>query len=344
MSDMVKWHDNPLADDGVIISSRVRLARNLRGYPFERRMGSEQTRAMLDEIKEKLIENGNVFDAKSVIEAEGANSVRYLHLLEKHILSLEFIRKKGLRAAAAAEDESYSIMINEEDHIRLQSVFPSEGLDEAYALADDLDNLVDERLEYAYDKNYGYLTSCPTNTGTGLRASYMLHIPMLESTKQMQGVVNALAKFGLTIRGIYGEGSEPQGSVYQVSNQVTLGKSEKEIMQSLKNLTQNIISQENALREKCTANSDYDFIDRIYRSYGILVNARKLDKNEAVSLLSNVRLGFLSGVLDAKRPSKTIYSTMIDIQPGNLSLLAGKQLTDDEGLLFRAEYIRKCFN
>ncbi|MDR2749674.1 MAG: ATP--guanido phosphotransferase, partial [Clostridiales bacterium] len=194
------------------------------------------------------------------------------------------------------------------------------------------------------DKDYGYLTSCPTNTGTGLRASFMIHLPMLEKTGHIKNVLNTVTKFGVTLRGIHGEGTEPLGHIFQVSNQVTMGKPETEIIGALKNVTAQIMQSENELRRKFFKEKKLDMVDRIYRSYGTLKHARTMSGKEAMELLSSVRLGYMLKILDEPKPNLTIYQIMMNIQRGSLIVAAKKDLTDLERDTARADYLRGVFS
>jgi protein arginine kinase len=202
-----------------------------------------------------------------------------------------------------------------------------------------MDDLIEESIDYAYDKDYGYLTSCPTNTGTGMRASYMLHLSALESAGRLRKLFTAMAKLGMTARGTYGEGSEPFGGIYQISNQTTIGKTEDEIIAAIKSVTAKLIEQENDAMDGLLSNNS-PLYDKIHRSYGLLKYARRIGSREAVSCLSDVRLGLISGRLQVERPKKTIYNIMIDIQPGGVSERAGHELDGGERDIARADYIR----
>ena len=338
-----KWYETQASDQDVVISSRVRLARNLRKYPFPTRLSDENATEMIHDVVSSIKNDRNAigyyFDG---IDMKGLSPMEQHSLLEKHIISPEFMNKTGEKALLLKDDESIGIMMNEEDHIRIQTIFPGETIDDGYDLADKVDNLIEEMLEYAYDKEFGYLTACPTNTGTGLRASMMLHIPVLEMSGQLMNIVQSITKFGLTVRGIYGEGSEPMGSIYQISNQVTLGKSEHEILSVLKSMTGQIIAQEKALQKRLLTDRSQELEDKIYRSFGTLAYAKKLTAKEAMSRLSDIRLGFNTGILHMPKPKETIYQMMMNVQPGNIQRLANKNLSELERDIFRARYIQDC--
>lgn len=234
-------------------------------------------------------------------------------------------------------------MLNEEDHLRIQSVAAGMDIDKAWDLADKIDDLLEESIEYAFDEQYGYLTSCPTNVGTGLRASYMIHIPALEATGQLQYMLQAISKLGMTVRGIYGEGTEALGSIYQISNQITLGQAEEDIIKNLKHITNQIIEQENKIRERFIKEQRMQIEDQLYRSYGILTNARVISGKEAMGLLSDIKLGYAMGLLEKTKPDMNIFQIMVYCQLGNLQKYIGRELSVSERDEARARFIRERF-
>lgn len=335
---MDKWYNESSVDDNVIISSRIRLARNLIKYPYYVKINEEESQLLKEDIYNAVANNsiGKEFD---FIEMSDKTSIEKLVLVEKHSISQSFLQTKTNSALLLKKDEKVSIMINEEDHVRLQCILQGDNIDEALNIANDIDDLIEESVDYAFDKEFGYLTSCPTNLGTGLRASYMIHMPMLSVSGQLQNIINAISKLGMTIRGVYGEGTEPIGDIYQISNQTTLGKSELEIIGNLKNITNQIIEKENTLRNGALEVSFKEWEDKAYRSYGILKYSKKMSSQEAMNLLSNVRLGFLMGLLKEKRPSINIYNIMMNIRSGNIQEMHNKALKESERDILRAEYL-----
>lgn len=231
-------------------------------------------------------------------------------------------------------------MINEEDHIRIQCLFPGLQLTEALEAANEIDDWLESNIEYAFDETHGYLTSCPTNVGTGLRASVMMHLPGLMLTQQLNRIIPAINQLGLVVRGIYGEGSEALGNIFQISNQITLGKSEMDIVEDLKSVVGQLISQERSAREALRKTSNIQLEDRVYRSYGILANCRIIETKEAARCLSDVRLGIDMGYI--KNVSRNILNElMIVTQPGFLQQYAGGQLRPNERDIRRAGLIRE---
>lgn len=323
----------------VVISTRIRLARNLKGYPFPCKLNMQGREEVIEKIRD-AVKNGNsvLADDFSFIKMSGLDPKQSVSLVEKRLVSPEFISDPEGRALLLSSDESLSIMINEEDHIRLQVITKGLSLEQAYDTADKLDTLLDERLEFAFDEKLGYLTQCPTNLGTGMRASVMLHLPALEKSKAVSRIAGSLSKLGLTIRGAHGEGTEPKGALYQLSNQVTLGISEKAAIENLKNITAQLVSQEEQARERLCGSIDVQ--DTISRSLGVLRSALVISHDEALQLLSNVRLGIVSGQLKGI-DTGIIDKLMTDVEPATLSVNAGKSLSPHDRDIERAKLIRK---
>jgi Arginine kinase len=251
----MKWYEEKIVDDGIVISSRVRLARNIKKYPFPQKISQQQSEKMIEELKGAVINERTPLGSQfKYVEVNKLSANEKRSMMESHIISPVMVDKVQNCGVLIKNDETVSIMLNEEDHIRIQTIFAGENIDKAWDLADKIDNLIEESVEYAFDEGCGYITSCPTNMGTGIRASVMIHVPALEGAGQMQNLVNALGKFGITVRGIYGEGTEPVGCIYQISNQITLGQSEDEIIKNLKNAVNFVKAQEIRFRENLVKN------------------------------------------------------------------------------------------
>lgn len=323
-----------------VISTRVRLARNLKDYPFPLKL-SEQGREKVIELVKKAISESNSAIANdfSFIKISDLDSRQSVSLVEKRLVSPEFISETKGRALLLSKDESVSIMLNEEDHIRLQVIKQGLSLEETYDEADRLDTLLDENLSFAFDEKLGYLTQCPTNLGTGMRASVMLHLPALEKSRAISRIAGNLSKLGLTIRGAHGEGTEPQGALYQLSNQVTLGISEKAAIENLKSITEQLVAQEEQARERLC--SSVEVQDTISRSLGILKYAKVITHEEALKLLSNVRLGIEAGQI-TEFDSAVIDKLMLDVEPATLSVTLGKSLSPYDRDIERAKLIKKA--
>lgn len=334
---MSKWYIESGSQPEAAVSTRVRLARNLADYPFPARLDDKGRQEVCRIVREAIM-NGNsaISDDFDYIDMSEIDDIKAGTLVERHLISPNFAqeRKGGL---LLMKDESVSIMICEEDHIRLQVMKSGLASEEAYQLADKIDTLLDSQLKFAYNDKLGYLTQCPTNLGTGMRASVMLHLPALEELGQIQQLANTVSRLGLALRGTYGEGSKAYGAFYQLSNQVTLGISEDAALKNLKSITEQIISQELGARKSLLSKTDLE--DKIYRSVGILSYARCMTTKEFMELISNVRLGKALGIIDIGYDK--INSLVLNAQPATLMLNAGKILTDSERDMVRAAYVRE---
>lgn len=324
--------------NNVVISTRVRLARNLAEFPFPCKLNDNSKERVIEKVKSAIKDsNSAVSNDFQFLDLEQMNEMQRLNLVEHHLVSPEFISNTKGRALLITKDNKISIMINEEDHLRIQVINKGFDLEETYFLADKVDTLLDENLKFAFNKKLGYLTQCPTNLGTGMRASVMLHLPALQKTRAIGRIAGNLSKLGLTIRGIYGEGSEPKGDMYQLSNQVTLGISEKAALENLKNITEQLVNQEKITRERLFKSIETK--DTVYRSMGILKYAKSISHDEAMQLLSNVRLGIVSGeITDVS--CETIDKLFTQIQPAGLMVKENKKLSPEERDIIRAELIQ----
>ncbi len=320
------------------VSTRIRLARNLANYPFPHRMTAEQKEAVVREVTDALFSAnktiGQTFHATKIADMPQAEA---LYLVEQHLISPEFAETPD---GVVLRDDSgtVSIMLNEEDHIRIQVVLPGAALDEAMETANRIDDLLDEKLRYAFDERLGYLTQCPTNLGTGLRASVMVHLPVLTDQRAIGSLSAALSKLGMTVRGIYGEGSEARGKMYQISNQVTLGLSEQEAVESLKTVVAQVMEQEAQAREKVFAASPAAF-DRVCRALGTLQYARLLSGEEFMELVSDVRMGLCAGALEGMTPGD-VDQLIAQAQPATILHRLGRNLSAQERDRERADFVR----
>ncbi len=324
--------------DAVIISSRVRLARNLKDYPFPNRMSDAQREEIADKVK-NLMCKGDFCGYKFLaVKMEDVNEFDRISMVERHLISPDFASGDKGKLLITTENEEISIMVGEEDHLRIQVILPTFEIEKAYEIADMLDTELDKNLRFAFDKRLGYLTQCPTNLGTGMRASIMMHLPALKESRTIARIANNLSKLGLVIRGAYGEDTESKGDMYQISNQVSLGISEKSAIENLKSITEQLVNSELKTRE--TMMQSFEYQDKIGRSYGILITARLISHKEAVKLLSNLRVGICEGLIDSVT-LETVDSLMLKIQPANLMRIKGTRLSPDERDRVRAEIIRE---
>ena len=321
-----------------VVSTRVRLARNLKGYPFPCRLPDAKAEQIVAQVDEAL--KGSELNFSRIDMSAASKAVR-VSLLERHLISPDFIRGKSGRAVFLSEDNTVSIMVNEEDHIRLQVILDGFQPDEAYRLADSVDDILSRKLRIAFDQKLGYLTQCPTNLGTGMRASVMLHLPALDMTGAVNRIGANLSKLGLTIRGLYGESSRPVGAYFQLSNQVTLGISEKSAIDNLRNITTQLITQEMKARESILSSIEVE--DKISRALGTLRSALIMDHSEAMTLLSLVRLGSASKKLTTLS-TDSIDKLTVEIQPASIMTKYGEDMTPRQRDIKRAEIIRERFN
>ncbi|MHA6253381.1 protein arginine kinase [Oceanobacillus sp. CAU 1775] len=334
------WMREEGSDNDIVLSSRIRLARNFADmtYPI---LGNETELTKVNEFMKEAYA-GQSFDQHKdfkYISMEDLSPIEKRMLIEKHLISpnLENFHES---AVLISENEQVSIMINEEDHLRIQLYFPGYQLTEGLEKAFELDDWIEEKVNYAFDEKAGYLTSCPTNVGTGMRASVMLHLPALVFTKQVNRMIPVINRLGLVVRGIYGEGSESLGNIFQVSNQITLGKSENDIVHDLESIVKQLLEQERLARRYIVNNLGLSLEDRIYRAYGVLQHSRIIDSTEAAKCISSVRLGIDLGIIE--NISKNILNElMVLTQPGFLQHYANKKLTARERDIFRATLIRE---
>ena len=340
LDDMVRRHGSWLeagVDEGPVVSSRVRLARNLSDFSFPGWASEQENFSVWDQVS-------NIFKSMSTpFIGWGMSDTPALDkeiLFERHLISQELAQQDDSCGVFVRSDECLAIMVNEEDHIRIQSLQPGLNLQGAWKAADEIDDQLEEQLTYAFSPKLGYLTSCPSNVGTGMRASVMLHLPGLVLMEEMEPVINGISKIGLAVRGMWGEGTEAAGNMFQISNQITLGRREDEIISHLEQIVLELIEHENNARIRLMNEKSIYVEDHVARAFGILSNARMIASGEALNLLSTLRLGVDLGMLDqfSRRELDTMF---ISIQPAHLQKLEGKELEPDDRDVVRAEMLRK---
>ncbi len=337
-----EWLNGTGPHANIVISSRIRLARNIERYKFISRMTDEDRLALLGYVKNNFDSNKNTPDFEFINIHELDPTDRQF-LLERHLISKEMEENNGPRGVVVNTSERISIMVNEEDHIRTQVLLSGLQLDKCWEIANQMDDILETDMCYSFSPYFGYLTACPTNVGTGMRVSVMFHLPALVITQQLSKIFQAISKIGLAIRGFYGEGTESLGDFYQISNQVTLGKSEKEIIHNLMGVIPQIIRYEENARETLLNNNIKILEDRVWRAYALLYNARIISSKEAMALLSNIRLGMDVGIL-SMLDTRLINEIFIFSQPAHLQKLFNKTLSSEERDIKRADYIRKRLN
>lgn len=331
---MSSWYTSHSPEDDIAVSTRIRLARNLSGLPFPAGMTPEQRRELNLKVKNAVLQSNTPF-AKSLkyIDMADVPQTEIAAMVERHIISPEFAEENAERAIIISADESISIMIGEEDHVRIQVILGGLQLEKAYDTAEQLDSLLYNELHFAFDRNLGFLTECPTNLGTGLRASVMLHLPVTESNGEISSIAETVGKIGFTVRGMYGEGSKASASMYQVSNQITLGISEKNAIDNLKIITQQLIDKERKARNSL---NKIKLEDMCFRALGTLQNCRILSSREMMDLLSRIKLGISMGII---KTDVLPIKLFIEGQPNMLMKKYG-QLEPEERDIYRAAFMR----
>lgn len=334
-----QWLKGTGAHANIVMSSRVRLARNLSKVQFPNKSSKKRLQEVLDEIRTAM-ETIDYFNDSMFIKIGDLDNVDRKFLIERHLMSHEHATNPEGKGLVVSKEEVLSVMLNEEDHMRLQVMQSGFNLEETWQIIHTIDDQLSKKLDFAYTQDWGYLTACPTNTGTAMRGSVMLHLPALVMTKQINKVLAAISKLSFTSRGFYGEGTQATGNFYQISNQVSLGHSEEDIIQNINGLIRQIIEQEEQARQALLVQNKPMLEDKIYRSWGVLNNARIISSQETVELLSMVRLGIDLGIIK-EVDRKAINELFIMIQPAHLQKMEGKRLTAADRDGKRAGLIRK---
>lgn len=334
-----EWLRGSGPDSDIVISSRIRLARNLAQFPFIRRCSEHDRVAIENHVRDTLTRVPQLADVL-YLKLDGLPQLDRQFLVERHVISRELAEGGGARSVALDPGEHYSLMVNEEDHLRLQLMKSGLDLTSAWEQIDALDDLVEAELEYAFHPRWGYLTACPTNVGTGMRVSVMLHLPALVITHQIEKVFRSLHKISLAVRGLYGEGSQAMGDFYQISNQITLGRTEAELLQQVGDIVPVLIDYERKARDFLVRESRKDLHDRVSRAHGILCTAQTISSEETLRHLSSVRMGINLGLIkDIEIP--TINQLFIHTQPAHLQKIRGLELESTDRNIERALYLQR---
>jgi protein arginine kinase len=338
MQSSGEWLRGNGLDNDIVVSTRIRLARNLASFPFSNRASAHQKAEIEHMLRDRLtgLDYGTKLDYVSLAPLD---AVDRQFLVERQLISRELANNDGPRGVVLSPTETISVMINEEDHLRLQVLRSGMALDDAWQEIDRLDDALEQKVNYAFSEEFGYLTACPTNVGTGMRASVMMHLPALVINKEIEKVFRALQKINLAVRGLYGEGSRASGDFYQISNQVTLGKAETAILTDLRGVIPNIIHYERQARETLTRERRSALEDKVRRAYGTLQNATMMTSEETMDLLSSVRLGVNLGLLDSLNIPQ-VNELFLHTQPAHLQKLMGASLDGEERNSARARYVR----
>ncbi len=336
----MSWIEERGPMDDIVLSSRVRLARNIASLSFPSIMSATVAEQVIAKVRDSILSGNSVlsFEFKA-LRFKTLNSLHRRMLVERHLSSPDLAKNPEFGMLLTDRLEGVSIMVNEEDHIRMQCIYPGFQLSQAWDMLDKIDDLLEENVEYSFDEKLGYLTSCPTNVGTGLRASIMIHLPALRLIKQLESVFHTISKVGLTARGLYGEGSEATGDLFQISNQISLGLSEQEIINNLYMIGQQLIEKEKKSREVFLEADRAEFEDRVWRGLGVFEYSRKLGMKEFMEMLSYVRLGVSMGFIK-NLDSAFLNSLMVAGQPAHLKDYIGKEAGDADLDVIRAEVVR----
>lgn len=336
------WMEPGAPAGDIAVSSRVRVARNLQGLPFPHLLDEGQKEELIQRVQGALGDQAMPGQLELTRLATLDRPDRQM-LVEKHLISPDLLRDYQHKAVALGADEVISVMINEEDHLRIQCLLPGLQLERAWELVDEVDDSLEKTLDYAYSDTFGYLTACPTNVGTGMRASVMLHLPGLVMLDQVRVVLSTIAKLGFTVRGLYGEGTEAHGDLFQISNQVTLGQAESEIIASLNSVAGQLMQQEREARNLLLKERREQLEDRVGRSYGILKHAHLVSSEEAMRRISDVRLGVDLNLLPGARADR-FMELLVRTRPAYLIKQHGAELTPLQQDIKRAEMLRHEFN
>jgi protein arginine kinase len=333
-----EWLAGSGPDSDIVVSSRIRLARNLADYPFIRRCTAMDRAAIEKTLRERL-QQMQGWSGVSYLDVNSLEHMDRQFLVERQLISREHAESEGARGVAIDPNEQFSVMVNEEDHLRIQVMHSGLDLQGVWDQINRIDDELEAKVTYAFHDRLGYLTACPTNVGTGMRVSVMLHLPALVLTDQIEKVFRSLQKISLAVRGLYGEGSQAMGDFYQVSNQITLGKSEDQLMGQVGEVAPAIIEYERKARDYLINEGRKDLHDRVSRAYGLLCTAQTISSEETMQLLSSVRMGINLGLIeDVEIP--TVNKLFIHTQPAHLQKLRGTPLDTADRNVERANYLQ----
>lgn len=334
-----EWLKGTGSNSDIVISSRIRLARNIPDVPFPHRANKEQEKEIIEKAK-FAISNASQLKGSMLFMLLELDNLDKQFLVERHLMSHEHATRSNGKGLCLTKNEVISIMINEEDHFRIQVMKSGFDLDDVWQIINKLDDDLSKKIPFAFSRELGYLTACPTNTGTGMRSSIMLHLPALAMTRQINRVLDAIAKLSFTTRGLYGEGTQATGNFFQISNQVSLGQKEEEIIDNLKGVIRQVIGQEETARQNLASKHKHMLEDKVWRSSGTLMNAHIITSQETVELLSMLRLGQDLGIIkDLER--SLINELFILTQPAHLQKIEKKKLNPQERDIKRADLIRE---
>ena len=334
-----KWLAATGPEADVVLSTRVRLARNLADVPFTHRANAADHERTIDAVRWALTDTGYLETGK-FLENEQLAEPQGQYLIERHLASPDFVASKAKRGLYVSRDEATSLMVNEEDHLRFQVMASGLDFPEAFTAAAALDEKLESQLEYAFSPEFGFLTACPTNLGTGMRASVLAHLPALVITREIEKVLRGAIHIGLAVRGLYGEGTETKGNLFQISNQKTVGQTEWEIIETISDISRQVILYERKAREYLMKKLRVEVEDKVFRSLGLLRSARVLSSDEAINLIASLRLGVALGIVNEINLEQ-VTRLLILVRPANLQVMLGENLTAAERDERRATFVRE---
>lgn len=337
---MNKWYEDSANGYDVIVSSKIRLVRNLKDYPFSLKMTEEDSEKLLVMVEDGL---QNIFEDREIpfrtAHLSELTEIERLALKERRILNSSMVKKKQPVSLVISEDESTSLIVNGDDHIRIQLMGSGNQLKELWKRTNELDDAVNEKFDYAFDEKYGYLTSYPTNVGTGLRASLILHLPALSSGTRFRSLIGDMGRFGISIRGLFGEGNENYGCLYEIMNLKTLGQSELSLINVVERVALQLANQEKKVRNMAQESHQLEQKDEIYKAFGVLKYARRLSLRECMIYFSHLRFGISEKMIEVPKDF-SLTKLLLGILPANLQKLTDKPLTKAEIETARAEFVR----
>ena len=338
-----EWLSGRGPQSDIVVSSRIRLARNISGFPFLSRATESQRKEILRLIC-NTIDNTDIGPKSSFFDIEDTPDLDREILVERHLISRRHAGAQGSRGVAVSDEETVAVMINEEDHLRIQSLRSGLQLQPAWEELRRLDDALESQVDYAFHSRFGYLTACPTNVGTGIRVSVMLHLPAIKLSEQLQKVFRAAKDMQVAVRGLFGEGTDALGDFYQISNQTTLGKNEEEIIHEFESVViPGIVEYEKRARDLLVNERTALLDDKVWRAVGLLENARAVSTEETLNLLSHLRMGINLGRL-SNIDIRTVNELFLQMQPAHLQKMSGEELTSEQRGVIRAECIRKKFS
>ncbi len=335
-----KWLEDPGPQQEIVLSTRIRLARNIATLPFPQVAKPQDLAQVASQVRQAAENIQGPWGKLHYQPLEELGVLQRKSMVAKHLISPQLAQEAENRGVLLSPEQELAVMVNEEDHLRIQVLLPGLDLDRAWALASQLDDSFEESLDFAFSEEHGYLTACPTNVGTGIRASVMVHLPAITMVNQIKQLIHGVTQVGLAVRGLYGEGTEVVGNIYQLSNQVTLGRTEAEIIENIRSVTGQILEQEQQARGVLLGNAKAQIEDRVYRAYGILTQARILSTQEAMSLLSDLRLGVGLGLIGGISYPQ-LNQLVVTAQPSAVQGLMERELDPQQRDYYRAALIRE---